>query len=320
MRGPIGIVIVVAVTVRYALLDEIPGQARARLRLFGPDTRRFLQGTLTADVESLAASNAVPAALCTVKGKLVTELVLLPGRDAEEVCVLLPADELEEVAEHFDKHIIMDDVEVEVQGRVGVAIAWAEDEPPPVIGGLPTFVCRHPAPSRLCLGEPDVLAAALAKHEGVDAEGWAVHRVVTASPAWGRELRAGFFPPEVGFVYAVSYDKGCFLGQEPLARIHARGQVNRVMVRVRAERAPAEEVGLSGGGRDDAGRWTTWAPGDDGVIGLAIVRREVASEGTELRTVGEDAIAVTVTSGPLGDDPGVGGRRRAATVKLGGPR
>ncbi|MCA9648905.1 MAG: hypothetical protein H6712_07090 [Myxococcales bacterium] len=307
-------------TVHYALLDEIPGQARARLRLHGPDTRRFLQGTLSADVESLGPSNAVAAALCTVKGKLVTELVLLPGRDEEEVCVLLPAETSEDVARHFDDHIIMDDVEVEVQGRVGVAIAWADGEPPPAIGGLPSFVCRHPAPSRLCLGELDVLEAALAEHQKVDVNGWDAHRIATASPAWGHELEAGFFPPEVGFVYAVSYDKGCFLGQEPLARIHARGQVNRVMVQVRAAKAPTERVALAAEGREDAGRWTSWAIGDDGIEGLAIVRREVAVEGTRLTTVGEGSLEVVVASGPLGDDPGVGGRRRAATVKLGGKR
>ena len=48
---------------------------------------------------------------------------------------------------------------------------------------------------------------------------------------------ADTFPPEVGFVAAVSYDKGCYMGQEPLARIHARGQVNRVLVQVGASRS-----------------------------------------------------------------------------------
>lgn len=325
MRASIAVVIVVGVTVRYALLDEIPGQSRAQLRLHGPDTRRFLQGTLSADVETLGTRNAVAAALCTVKGKLVTELVLLPGRDEDDVCLLLPADRLEEVAEHFDRHIIMDDVEVESQGPVAVAIAWATDEPPPEIEGLPSYVCRHPAPSRLFLGTPEVLAAALHEHEQVDANAWAAHRIETASPAWGHELQAGFFPPEIGFVYAVSYDKGCFLGQEPLARIHARGQVNRVMVRVAAARAPEREVMLTGQGRKDAGRWTTWAQGPDGrTVGLAIVRRDVATPGTTLATVidegSEEGFEVEVTSEALGDDPGIGGRRKAGTVTLGGRR
>ncbi|MCH9682277.1 MAG: hypothetical protein K0V04_12635 [Deltaproteobacteria bacterium] len=310
-------------TRRHALLDEIPGQARARLRLRGPDTRRFLQGTLTADLESLTSGTALAAALCTVKGKLVTELVLLPGADAEHVDALVPADGAAALAEHFDRHIIMDDVEVELVGPVAVAVMWSTDEtavPPVSVPGVEDFSTRHPAPGRLLVGAPSALATALAKSTAVDANGWAAHRIATASPAWGHELRPDFFPPEIGFVHAVSYDKGCFLGQEPLARIHARGQVNRVMVRVKADRVPAEAVSLSGQGRDDAGRWSTWATTDDGVRGLAIVRRAVASSGTALETTGDGSIAVEVISEPLGDDPGLPGRSRAATVKLGGRR
>ncbi|MEM9462076.1 MAG: hypothetical protein AAGF11_48415 [Myxococcota bacterium] len=323
-------------TFRYALLHEIDGQARARLRLFGPDARRFLQGTLTADVEGLASGRAVAAALCTVKGKLVSELVLMPGAEEDELCALVPAEEAESLAAHFDKHIIMDEVEVESQGPVGVALVWPEAADPaaPTVGlapglvmppGVEVWPTRHPAPGQLCVAQPEVLGAALAEHVAVDAAGWDAYRIATASPAWGREIEAGFFPPEIGFVYAVSYDKGCFLGQEPLARIHARGQVNRVMVRIHADRAPAAITALASEDRANAGRWTSWAPspGSDeggGVDGLAVVRRALASPGQRLRTTDDPPIEVEIRSKPLGDDPGVGGRSRAATVKLGGPR
>ncbi|MCX4244455.1 CAF17-like 4Fe-4S cluster assembly/insertion protein YgfZ [Paraliomyxa miuraensis] len=302
-------------TVRYALLHEIPGQARARLRLHGADTRRFLQGTVTADLEALRPGEALAAGLCTVKGKLVTDLVLLPEGD-DEVHVLVPTDRAGAVTEHFDRHIIMDEVEVEALGPVGLAVAWdPETNEPPALRqtpGVQAFATRHPAPGRLLVGVPQAVQGVLAGYEAVDAEGWAARRIATASPAWGHELREGFFAPEVGFVYAVSYDKGCFLGQEPLARIHARGQVNRVMVRVRASAVPAEAtpqgVALAAEERQDAGRLTTWAPAEGGVDGLAVVRRAVAEPGTRLRTTDEPAIEVEVTSGPLGDDPGVAGR------------
>jgi len=313
---------VVLVTARTALLDEIPGQARARLRLHGPDARRFLQGTLTADVEALGPGRALAAALCTMKGKLVTELVLLPGASDEEVHVVVPVDQAAALADHFDRHIIMDEVEVESLGPVGTAMVWGDEEQPvdaPV--GVEAFATRHPGLGWLCLGEPEALRSALAGLEMVDAAGFHAHRVATATPGWGHELQPGFFPPEVGFVYAVSYDKGCFLGQEPLARIHARGQVNRVMVRVHASHAPKAAVELSSDAREDAGRWTTWAPRPQGgVAGLAVVRRSEAVVSRCLQTVGEGSIAVEVVSDPLGDDPGIGAGGRAATVKLGGPR
>ncbi|MEM7154943.1 MAG: hypothetical protein AAF799_19000 [Myxococcota bacterium] len=308
-------------TVRYALLHEIPGQSRARLRLHGPDTRRFLQGTLTADVESLREGQALAGALCTVKGKLVTEVVLLAGASEEEVFVLVPESLGDDIAQHFDKHIIMDEVEVESQGSVGLALAWSTDsEAPPAIEGQAGYVTRHPAPGRLLVGDDAELRGLLAAHEDAGVEGWNAHRVASASPAWGQEIEADFFPPEIGFVYAVSYDKGCFLGQEPLARIHARGQVNRVMVRVKAAAAPTEAVAIGTADKPNSGRWTTWASVDDGVQGLAIVRRAVAEAGTPLVSVGDSPIELEVVSGPLGDDPGVGNRKRSATVKLGGRR
>lgn len=316
-----------AVTVCYALLDEIPGQARARLRLSGPDTRRFLQGTLTADLAAVRPGQAVAAGLCTVKGKLVAELVLLPGADDDEVHALVPAELAQTLRERLDRHIVMDDVVVESLGPVTVAVAWDErDEPsvePPVVEGpgVEAFATRHPAPGRLLVGSPEAVRAALAGARAVGAEGWVAHRIATASPAWGHELAEGFFPPEVGFVYAVSYDKGCYLGQEPLARIHARGQVNRVMVRVHASRAPVGPVTLAAEGRADAGQWTTWvAASGEGVDGLAVVRRDAAQPGTRLRTVEAEPAEVEVRSGPLGDDPGVGGRGQAGTLKLGGRR
>lgn len=315
-----------AVTVRYALLDEIPGQARARLRLHGPDTRRFLQGTLSADLAGVQPGHAVAAALCTVKGKLVSELVLLPGPSEDEVHALVPVATAAALLEHFDRHIIMDEVEVESLGPVTAAVAWDDgDEPPTVPGGddraaCEAFATRHPAPGRLVVGTRPGVMAALAGFEAAGSEGWTAHRIATASPAWGQELHEGFFPPEVGFVYAVSYDKGCFLGQEPLARIHARGQVNRVLVRVHAARAPTGAVALASEERHDAGQWTSWVATAEGVDGLAMVRRAVAQPGTVLHTADDEPIAVEVRSGPLGDDPGVGGRGQAGTIKLGGRR
>lgn len=120
-------------------------------------------------------------------------------------------------------------------------------------------------------GEEGALAAALAKVAVASEDAWNRYRVGEAAPAWGRGIVADTFPPEVGFVAAVSYDKGCYMGQEPLARIHARGQVNRVMVRVSAGTLPAGPVTLAASDRPVAGRWTTWASNPAGAMGLAVV-------------------------------------------------
>lgn len=304
-------------------LQEIPGQERELVRLHGPDAHRFLQGTVSADIEPVGRGRAVPSALLTVKGKLVSELIVVPGSAPEELGLLVPADVTPAVVELLDKHIIMDEVEVEHRARPGLGLLWDPDGgevsvlEADTVTSLPT---RHPAPGLLMIGAADDVIAAVASTGATqaDAETFTRWRVQTGSPAWGREIEAGRFPPEVGFVYAVSYDKGCYMGQEPLARIHARGQVNRVMVRVRADRMPPDVVGLSHPDRAEAGVWTTFVEDDAAVTGLAIVRRELASPGTRLQTRSEsEAIDVEVTSAPLGDDPGARGRSGGtATVKL----
>lgn len=282
-------------------LTALPHEGRTLLRLHGPDTSRFLQGTLSNDIDNLDVGKSLAAALLTVKGKLVSDAVVLPLGE-HGTGLLVPSECAEEVAANLDRHIIMDDVTVSTEG-VGAQLVWGGSVSP--TGDVMVFEARHPAPGQLVIGSAEALEAALGGVNLVDANTWTRHRIETASPAWGHELEPGRFPPEVGFVHAVSYDKGCFMGQEPLARIHARSQVNWVMVRVESESAPSEPMQLSHSDREDAGRWTTWASAEGKTIGLAIVRRAFAKPGTELSAAGLGA--VHVVSEPLGDDPGVRG-------------
>jgi len=302
------------VTLRVAWLDDLPHQGRARLRLSGPDARRFLQGTVTADIERLPVGRAVPAALLTVKGKIVAELVVLRAGDdtpdAPQLDVLVPRDIVDELVVLLDRHIVMDDVTVARDDEAIAAIVWDEDDPdrPPVAPDVDRTVVetQHPLPGWLVVGPAAALRSALAQAVPVDADEFERARVESGSPGWRREVQPGFFPPEVGFVGAVAFDKGCYLGQEPLARIHARGQLHRVMVQVLAEQAVPVPVPLRAPEREDAGTWTTAVTLPSGACGLAIVRREFARPGTVLTT--SDGRQVRVASGPLGDDPNVAAR------------
>lgn len=287
-----------SVTALGALLDDLPHQPRKVLRLHGPDTVRFLQGTVSADVHAAKSGVAVAATLLTVKAKIVSELVLLVHDDAT-IDLVIPADTFQAVESHLDRHIIMDQVELERREETCVAVVWGDTLPDPSAGLR--WACRHPVQGQLLVGTQEEVAAALSEVTPADAAAFASHRIEVGEPAWGFEIRPDFFPPEVGFVGAVSYDKGCYLGQEPLARIHARGQVNRVMVRVRVEGAPQLPCPLAHAERAEAGTLTTVA----GDRGLAVVRRSFAEEGQTMTGNGAEVI---VTSGPLGDDPGMAGR------------
>lgn len=303
---------VARVTAWFVRLESLPHHDRRLLRFAGTDVLRFLQGLLSADVAAVKPGHAWPATLLTVKGKLIAEVVILKDADGS-TSLAVPAELAEAAASLIDRHIIMDDVTVSLDPTVRFALAWPEA--PAASEGVAMYTTHHPAPGALLVGAPEALVTAVVGRSEADANTWHLHRVAAAAPAWGHELTADVFPPEVGFVSAVSYEKGCYMGQEPLARIHARGQVNRVMVQVKAEREPAGVVTLAAAHRPEAGRWTTWATGPHGVVGLAVVHRSCATPGTILTAEGVGP--VEVGSGPLGDDPGVPGKTKVATVQLG---
>jgi folate-binding protein YgfZ len=290
------------VPITWVDLAQIPGEGRTLLRLSGPDAQRFLQGITSADIDRLEAGQAVASALLTVKGKLVSDGVAMLLDDGD-LGLAVPAALAADVAAALDRHIIMDDVTVATEPGTALALAWGEGAQALEADGVLAFDTTYPAPGRLLVGASEAIAGSLAGATEVDATAWTRYRVEQGSPAWGHEVEPDRFPPEVGFVQAVSYDKGCFMGQEPLARIHARGQVNWVMVRVEADAAPNEVTPLSHPDREQAGRWTTWVEHGGSVTGLAIVRRSFAVPGTELSA--GDAGTVRVVSEPLGDDPGV---------------
>ena len=307
----------------HAVLASLPNQARAIVRVTGEDSLRFLQGLLTADVGELTLGRATPAALLTVKGKIVSEVWVLAVGD-EEPWLVLPAELGDEVIAKLDEHIIMDDVELEPLTDHGCAIVWHDgDEPVPkaaefeVRDGILAFDAIHPLPGVLLVGPRDALAQLSGSEVGdrADAEQFTAARIHYGRPAWGHEIAVGRFPPEVGLVDAVSYDKGCYLGQEPLSRIHNRGQVNRVMVRVRLSAAPNSSAAPELKARDIVlGELSSWTSTLDG---LAVVKRTQAKPETVLEA---GDLKVTVVSGPIGDDPGRGGRNQPAPVSLGGRR
>ena len=301
------------VTSQFVRLDALAHQDRRLLRFTGVDVGRFLQGVLSADVQQLRPGHAQAATILTVKGKIISDAIVLCGVEGA-IALAVPAGIADEVLALIDRHIIMDDVQVRLEPLQCFALAWPEG--PEATTEVLRFVTRHPAPGVLYVGERTALTRALASVPEAEPDAYALHRIAAAAPAWGHEIAADTFPPEVGFVAAVSYDKGCYMGQEPLARIHARGQVNRVLVQVRAAKLPAGPVILMAPERPEAGRWTTWASSPDGAVGLAIVHRSVARPGTVL--MAEGVGEVEVCSGPMGDDPGLPDKKTATvTVPLG---
>ncbi len=288
-------------------LRDLPAQARSVIEAQGPDVLRFLQGLLSQDVEALKAGEARAATLLTVKGKICWDAVLCRV-DKGHFLLAVPESEAEAALNKLDRHLIMDEVELRAADP-GWSLAWSPSGVEPA-EGLHTFETDYPLAGQLLWGPASLVDAALPKGEAcASVAAWLETRIERGTPAWGFEVRADRFPPELGLVRAVSYDKGCFMGQEPLARIHARGKTNWVLVRLSWDMAaplaacePGAGRPLSAEGREAAGELTSWVEEDGRGRGLAIVHRSVSTDGATLGDA--EGRVFRVEGGPLGDDPG----------------
>ena len=154
--------------------------------------------------------------------------------------------------------------------------------------GIPTADYGRPA--------VEVLDAAL--EPTLDDDALERLRIEAGTPAWGKEIDDRVLPAEAGLVErAVSLTKGCYPGQEPIARLHYRGHANRGLrvLRRRGRRAS----GAGGGAQERRRRWSggSRAPcrGPDGIVALAYVRAEVP-DGRRARPRLDDSQTATLTA------------------------
>jgi folate-binding protein YgfZ len=245
---------------------------RERLRLSGEDRVSFLQGQCTNDVARLEVGENCYAAFLNAKGKMRGEghIVCLPD------AFLLEANP--GLAPSLEKFIITEDVTIEdVSASMG---EWL------VMGDAGTNVAakavrfNHP----LGLGVIDEVGSMTAT---TSAETLEVLRIQAAMPKWGVDIDENTIPNEAGLeARAISYDKGCYIGQETIARIKTYGHVNRRLVQMAAtgEGVPARGDKLLAEGRE-VGHVTSVARSSrlGKPLALGYVRREFATAGVKLK-------------------------------------
>ena len=236
----------------------------------GPDAASFLHGLLSNEVASLASGGSAEALLLDAKGHVQAAIgVHRVGAEALTL-VVAPADG-GPVAAALDRYHFSEDLEV-----LGPEEAWAL-----TVAGMPA----PPGPSvpgvlpgtvRVVVDDPAAAGAAL---PGAQAPPAALEmaRVAAGVARVGVDTGPSTLVQEAALEdRAVSFTKGCYLGQETVARLQFRGKANRALRGVLLD-GPAEPgAPVTAGGRE-AGRVTSVARTPDlGVIGLAILRREVA--------------------------------------------
>ena len=289
---------------------------RGKLALTGPEAKSFLHGQVTNDVEGLSPGEGCYAAFLNPKGKMQGDLRILDTGD--ELWLDTEREALQPLFTMIHRYKLGSDLELHKrtlqQGLLSLIgpqareIAGAEDLAPTEhanaqaeIDGIPVLLVATDAGVDLVTDaeRTQELADALRARGARDvAEGAAeALRVQRGRPRFGREMDESTIPQEAGInERAVSFTKGCYVGQETVARLHYRGKPNRHLRGLRLS-GPAETGAELRLGDKVVGRVGTVA----GERALAIVRRE-AEPGATL-TVGEGEARAEVVELPFKDAP-----------------
>ena len=243
---------------------EVAARGREFVRVAGPDAADYLQRMVSNDVEALAHGEACPALLLTAKARVIAPLVVL--RRADDDFLLLTEPGLGEVVRTQLTRMRL---------RARCEIEPEEHEAVLVFGGGEGFATDWP-------GAREALDAGL--EPTLSEEELELRRIETGVPRWEREIDDRILPAEAGLdATHVSFSKGCYPGQEPVARLHFRGHPNRQLrvlelAMLLEDGLPERDAPLLHDGKE-VGRVTSAARREDGtVVALAYVRTEVPDD------------------------------------------
>jgi folate-binding protein YgfZ len=303
-----------ALTEGCGLLDR---SERGKLALTGSGAKEFLSGQVTNDTEALVPGEGCYAAFLTPKGKMLGDLRILDRGeelllDTERVALQGLFDMIRRFKIGYDVQLHKRTVERGLLSLIGPdapRIAVAETLPAVEhanaaveIGGVAAIVARTDTGVDLLCDAADMqrLAKALRDRGAapVCEEAAEIVRVERGRPRYGIDLDETVIPQEAGLnERAVSFTKGCYVGQETVARLYYRGKPNRHLrgLRLTAPAEPGAELRL---GERPVGRLTSsvLSPAH-GPIGLALVRRE-AEPGASV-SVGEQGAEAEVVELPF---------------------
>ena len=232
--------------------QRVAERPRDFVRVAGPDAEDFLQRMVSNDV----SADVCEALLLTPKARVIAPLVVVRG-GPEDFLLLTEPGLGDVVRATLLRSRFAAKVEIELEEHRSVVVLGERT------GGVPNSDYGEPAVEVLDSElEPNVAPYELERL-----------RVEAGIPAWGKEIDDRVLPAEAGLTErAVSFTKGCYPGQEPIARLHHRGHVNRRLRVLEVESAaPGDEVMYED---KTVGRVTSAVPG----FALAYVRREVPAE------------------------------------------
>jgi folate-binding protein YgfZ len=301
----------------------------------GADRVGFLHRVVTGNIAGTPVGAGCRSALLTTKGQVVSDMLVFVR--ADDVWIVVAGGQGEPTAAALSRYAIMDDFaaaarpDFRLLALVGPAAAGhlaALNLDVADLAGAPllTHADRSTAAGPLWLVRARVsgregfwlggsAAAITAVQAGLAGRGvpWLdsavaeAARVAALEPRWGREITPDYFPMEVGLSGAIDYQKGCYLGQEPIVRIRDRGHINWRLVGLDlgagdgagGPSGVATEVGpddrLETAARPKAGRITSAARLPDGRgVALALLHTSIPVGAAVIVRHGEAAVPAVV--------------------------
>jgi folate-binding protein YgfZ len=278
------------------------------LRLTGADRVSWLQGMVTNDVQRLAPGQGCYAAHLNAQGRIVGHMVIVVAED--EIWLSLERASISKVHAAFDKLLIMEDVQITDMSDKYVILSIIGPKASPVIESwldeplsLDTlYTHRTFGDSRVLVSDigydiwipssrADKVLRALAQTgaTAIDHGTWDVLRTEAGIPVYGVDIDETTTLPELG-ERGINYEKGCYIGQEVVAKIKYIGHVNRRFVGfvVSGSHVPDLKSPIRKEGKEIGYATTTlFSPGLNAPIGLGFVARAGCAIGSEVEILSE---------------------------------
>lgn len=251
------------------------------LKLSGADAFRFLNGQITNDLKKLTPEHSLYSAVVTPKGKLCANIHLTTP-DGKTFYISSAPALRDNLPARLEKYIIADDVILEeISDKLFLIHAWGKTSqslPQPLFQtqnnrlGFDGFDFYYET-------QPDLSPFLICQEKTAE-----IFRIEAGLPQWGAELNESTLPPEVGFEERwISYQKGCYTGQEIISRLKSVGQVNQKLMGVNlGNNFPSSEANILQGDQP-IGKITsaTYSPRLEKGIALAYIRRQSAQDGAK---------------------------------------
>jgi folate-binding protein YgfZ len=268
------------------------------LRLRGDDQREWLNGQVTADVRDAKPGDGIYALVVNVRGKILSDAWVI--HEAAGLSVLLPDATYATVRDAFDKQIIMEDVELEdaaaprvlslvgprakeAAARLTEAAVFGCDELG--LGGV--FLLANDETESNALATRATQIAIELGGGALDEAGFELARIRAGRPRLFLDFADRNYPQEAGLKgLAVSFSKGCYIGQEVVCTLEHRGRLTKRLVRLQSRQALAKGDELRDSSQQAIGEVTSAAfdPEVGQTIALGYVKSAHAAVDAELKT------------------------------------